>query len=212
MGEFYEKSLKPCPVCDGKITDKSFDRGIRYCCVGCGFTKSYPGLLQIKVNNYPIPYIDKDGKPIDPKDVKNQEYYYCNANEDAIAEFNNWVDSRNNSKLRDIKIDQILKKVYVVSAIINGSTMSTIGVFDDVCLANKIKDRWNNHYDLAVGDDYERSQSEYLHRNRFEVYINEISLNVDTLLASPEKYLSGDEIELLPLDIIREYKISEIIP
>ncbi len=60
------------------------------------------------VNSVPVPYKDASGNPIDPKDVIYQEYYHHNANEKAIEEFNNWVDSQHIEILRNEKLKTIL--------------------------------------------------------------------------------------------------------
>ena len=108
MGSYSEEHLKPCPHCDGKVTDDSYDRRIRFQCKPCGWINHYPGLIQNKVSPVTIPYSDGKGGTLDPKDVKNQEYYHQFANEEAIEEFNKWVDKENLQKSREGKINQIL--------------------------------------------------------------------------------------------------------
>lgn len=179
MISYTEKQLKPCPVCDVLVTDDSFDRGIRFTCKPCGYVKSYPGLLQTKVSSVPIPYVDKDGVAIDPKDVKYQEYYHSNATEEAIESFNNWVDERTLSKTRNNKLEQLLTKtkIYVLNAIINDTTTSTIGVFDNTEDLNIAKEKWEGVTEVG-----------------FEFYVNEMELNIDTLSTNPEKHLSKTEM------------------
>lgn len=193
MSQYYEQFLKPCPVCDGKITDKSYDRGIIFKCFPCGYSKEYPGLLQTKVSPVPIPYVDKEGNKIDPKDVKCQEYYHSRATEDAISEFNKWVDERNSSRTRDSKIDEVLKKVYVLNCIINGTTITTIGVFDDMDIMLSVMDKWK----LVNGIE-------------MELYFKELHLNIDDLSASPEKYFNKSEMEAMK-PYIRDSKIEGLL-
>lgn len=80
--------LLPCPFCGGDFVDKSYDRGTTFKCEPCGYDRHFPGLLQMKVSEVPIPYVDKEGKRVDPKDVKFQEYYHQFAKRDAIIEMN----------------------------------------------------------------------------------------------------------------------------
>jgi len=108
MGSFYEKLLKPCPYCGGKVVDDSYDRRIRFICKPCGYTKPYPGLIQDKVSPVPIPYSDGKGGTLDPSLVKHQEYYHQYAPEKAIEDFNKWVDSENIQEVRNKKIEEIL--------------------------------------------------------------------------------------------------------
>lgn len=110
MANHYEKHLKKCPHCDGIITDHSYDRRIVFRCTTCDYDKTYPGIIQINKSQVPIPYSDNDGNIIDPKNIKNQEYYHVNAGEYAISEFNKWVDATSIEKQREIKINEITKE------------------------------------------------------------------------------------------------------
>jgi hypothetical protein len=107
MSSWDEQFLKPCPYCNGKITDHSYDRRIVFKCEPCSLYKDYPGLLQTKISPVPVPYVDKDGNRVDPKDVKNQEYYHQHAGEEAVDEFNKWVDKENLQKTREEKLTKI---------------------------------------------------------------------------------------------------------
>jgi len=109
MGKYYEQFINPCPSCNGQITDHSYDRMIVFKCLECNIIKQYPGLLQAKISPVMIPYKDNDGNIIDPKDVKNQEYYHQNANEIAIEEMNKWIYNQNIQSNRADKINQILQ-------------------------------------------------------------------------------------------------------
>ena len=107
MSNWIEQFLKPCPYCNGKITDHSYDRRTVFKCKPCDLYKDYPGLLQTKVSPVLVPYIDNYGNPVDAKDVKNQEYYHQHASEEAIEEFNKWVDKENLQKIREEKLTKI---------------------------------------------------------------------------------------------------------
>ncbi len=194
MSSYYEKFLKPCPVCDGSITDDSYDRGIRFGCKSCGYTKSYPGLIQSKVSSVPMPMVDGDGMPIDPKDVKHQEYYHQNANDFAVAEFNKWVDDRNSCIARNSKIEDVLKKSYVLNVIINGLTISVVGIFDNMEDLNKAIDKWESVKEI-----------------NFEFYFNELEFNKDDLSMNPERHFTRSEMEDIPKDIIRDTKLNNIL-
>lgn len=85
---YTEKKLKPCPFCGGKIIDSSYDRGIVFKCIPCGYRRCFPGLLTTVKNEQPIPYVDKKGNPVKPADVKYQEYYHYENTEKAIIEMN----------------------------------------------------------------------------------------------------------------------------
>ncbi len=110
MGSYYESFLKPCPKCGGKIKDDSYDRRIRFICKPCDYIKHYPGLIQSKVSPVPIPYSDGKGGTLDPSLVKNQEYYHQHAPEDAIKEFNMWVDKENLQVSRNEKLKELINE------------------------------------------------------------------------------------------------------
>jgi hypothetical protein len=108
MSSYYESFLKPCPYCGGKIEDGSYDRRIRFICKSCDYIKHYPGLIQSNVSPVPIPYSDGKGGTLDPSLVKNQEYYHRDAPEDAIEDFNMWVDKENLQVSRNEKLNQLI--------------------------------------------------------------------------------------------------------
>jgi len=80
--------LDPCPFCGEHFTDKSYDRGTMFECQPCGYSRSFPGLLQLKKSLVKVPYVDKKGNDIPESEVKNQEYYHQYATLFAIREMN----------------------------------------------------------------------------------------------------------------------------
>ncbi len=38
----------PCPFCGSEFVDQSYDRGIKYTCPKCHYSRSFPGLVQSK--------------------------------------------------------------------------------------------------------------------------------------------------------------------
>ncbi len=85
---YKEIQLIPCPFCGGQITDDSYDRREVFKCIPCGWQRTFDGLLTKVKNDKPIPYVDKEGKDIKPKDVKYQEYYHHENIQKAINKMN----------------------------------------------------------------------------------------------------------------------------
>ena len=83
--------LEPCPFCGNDFVDGSYDRGTKFSCETCGYSRIFKGLLQTEISKVLVPYIDKDGNKVPLSEVKNQEYYHQFAKIDAIVEMNKRV-------------------------------------------------------------------------------------------------------------------------
>jgi len=82
------KPLLPCPFCGDPAMTKSYDRGITIGCPACGYDRHFPGLLQLTINDKPIPYLKKDGTTGLADNPKNQEYYWHDAYDKACDAWN----------------------------------------------------------------------------------------------------------------------------
>lgn len=85
------------------------------------------------------------------------------------------------------------KKVYVLSSIIDGVSMTTVGVFDDMNILQSVMDRW----ELVDGI-------------KIEFYFKEVQLNVDDLSANPERHFNRPEMETVK-PYLRDSKLVALL-
>lgn len=84
------EKLKACPFCGGKAAEDFVDRLLRIGCKPCGYWRAFPGLLQTNKSDVPITKYSNT-EELKPEEV--HEWYHHDAHENAIAAWNNRLNS-----------------------------------------------------------------------------------------------------------------------